>query len=94
MLLGINFLNTEINKLHFLRDEMILIHCSLQIKQNIYSIGILRAPIGTQFIVKVLRKIDKSPIFESVPFLYWSTFSECESVSRASSDRIIYFLNH
>ena len=28
-------------------------HCSLQIKQNIYSICIFRAPIVTQFIVKV-----------------------------------------
>ena len=48
-----NFLNTELNKPQFLRDEMIFIHCSLQIKQNIYSIGIFRAPVVTQFIVKV-----------------------------------------
>ena len=34
---GILFLNTELNKPQFLRDEMIFIHCSLQIKQNIYS---------------------------------------------------------
>ena len=39
-----------------LRDEMIFIHCSLQIKQNIYSTGIFRAPVVTQFIVKVQRK--------------------------------------
>ena len=52
-LLGIIFLNTELNKLHFLRDERIFMHCSLQIKQNIYSIGIFRAPVVTQFIVKV-----------------------------------------
>ena len=45
-------------------------HCSLQIKQNIYSISIFRAPVVTQFIVKVKRKIEKSPIFESLPFLY------------------------
>ena len=38
VLLGINVLNTELNKPHFLRDEIILMHCSLQIKQNIYSI--------------------------------------------------------
>ena len=36
-----------------LRDEMIFIHCSLQIKQNIYSIGIFRAPVVTQFKVNV-----------------------------------------
>ena len=53
VLLGIIFLNTELNKAHFLRDEMIFMHCSLQIKQNIYSIGIFRAPVVTQFIVKV-----------------------------------------
>ena len=32
--------NTELNKPHFLRDKMIFMHFSLQIKQNIYSIGI------------------------------------------------------
>ena len=53
MLLGIIFLNTELNKAHFLRDEMIFMHCSLQIKQNTYSIDIFHAPVVTQFIVKV-----------------------------------------
>ena len=48
-----NFLNAELKKPQFLRDEMIFMHCSLQIKQNIYSIGIFRAPVVTQFIVKV-----------------------------------------
>ena len=48
-----NFLNTALNKPHFLRDEMIFMHCSLQIKENIYSIGIFRAPVLTQFIVKL-----------------------------------------
>ena len=48
-----NFLNTELNKLHFLRVEMIFMHCSLQIKRNIYSIGIFRSLVVTQFIVKV-----------------------------------------
>ena len=47
------FLNTELNKAHFLRGEMIFMHCSLQIKQNIYSIDIFRAPVVTQFIGKV-----------------------------------------
>ena len=40
MLLGIIFLNAELNKPHFLRNEMIYMHCSLQIKQNVYSIDI------------------------------------------------------
>ena len=53
VLLGIIFLNTELNKPQFLRDEMIFMNCWLQIKQKIYSIGIFRAPVVTQFIVKV-----------------------------------------
>ena len=66
-------------------------HCSLQVKQNTYSKGIFRASVVTQFIVKVQRQIEKSPIFESLPFLYQSTFSKCKGVSRASSDVMIYF---
>ena len=69
-LLGIIFLNTELNKLHSWHDELIFMHCSLQIKQNIYSIGIFRAPVVTQIIVKVWRNIEKSPIFECLPFYY------------------------
>ena len=53
MLLGIIFLNTELNKSHFSRDEMIIMHRSLQIKQYIYSVGIYRASVVTQFIVNV-----------------------------------------
>ena len=53
VLLGIIFLNTKLNKPHFLRDGMSFMHCLLQIKQNIYSIVIFRAPVVTQFIVKV-----------------------------------------
>ena len=46
-------MNTELNKPHFLRDEMIFMHSSLQIKPIIYVIGIFHAPAETQFIVKV-----------------------------------------
>ena len=53
VLLGIIFLNTKLDKPHLLYDEMIFMHCSLQIKQSIHSIGIFRAPVVTQFIVKV-----------------------------------------
>ena len=41
-----NFL--EQNKLTFLRDEIFFIHHSLQIKQNIYSIGTVRTHVATQ----------------------------------------------
>ena len=48
-----NFLEYRTKQATFLRDEMICMHCSLQIKQNIYSLGIFRPPVVTQFIVKV-----------------------------------------
>ena len=63
-------LHTEENKSTYLRDEMFYIHCWLQVKQNVYSIGTFRAPVATQFIVKVYRKIPKSLIFDRIPFLY------------------------
>ena len=53
VLLGIIFFNTELNKPQFLRDKMLFMHCSPQIKQNIYSICMFRASVVTQFIVKV-----------------------------------------
>ena len=48
-----NFLKCRTKKATFLRDKTIFMQCSLQIKQNIYSIGIFPAPVMTQFIVKV-----------------------------------------
>ena len=60
MLFGIIILNTELNKRHFLRDEMIFMHCSLHLKQNIYVLSRhFRAPVVTQFKVKVKRKLNK-----------------------------------
>ena len=53
------FLNTELNKPHFLRDEIFFMHCFLQIKEKIYSIDIFRAPVVIQSIIKVSRKIKK-----------------------------------
>ena len=91
MLLGIIFLNTELTKPHFLSDEMIFMHCSLQIKQNINSLGIFRAPVVSQFIEKVYRKTKKKQFLKVLPFLYYSAFSNCNSESRTSSDRIICF---
>ena len=48
-----NFLEYRTNTPHVLSDEMIYMHCSVQIKQKLYSICMFRAPIVTQFIVKV-----------------------------------------
>ena len=42
-----NFLEYRTTQAHFLRDEMIFMHCSLQIKQKTYSMGIFRAPVVT-----------------------------------------------
>ena len=41
---------SEIILLNF-RDDMFVIHKSLQIKQKVYSIGTFRAHVATQFIV-------------------------------------------
>ena len=48
-----NFLEYRTKQATFLRDEMVFMHCSLQIKQTLYSIYMFRAPVVTQFIVKV-----------------------------------------
>ena len=49
-----NFLEYRTNQANFfLARRNDFMHCSLQIKQNIYSICIFRAPVVTQFIVKV-----------------------------------------
>ena len=50
---GTIFLNTELSKSTFLRNKVFFKHYSLQIKQNIYSIGMFQASLVTQFIVKV-----------------------------------------
>ena len=70
VLLGIIFLNTELNKLHFLRDEMIFMHCSLLIKQNIYSIGIFHAPIVTIYSKSINENLKKVPFLKVYLFLY------------------------
>ena len=46
-----NFLGYRTKQATLFARQMICMHCSLQIKQNIYSIGIFRAPVVTQFIV-------------------------------------------
>ena len=38
--------------------------------KHIYSIGIFRAPVVTQFKLKYKENSKKSPIFETLPFLY------------------------
>ena len=48
-----NFLEYRTKQATLLRDEMIFMHWSLHIKQNIYSIRIFRAHVVTQSIVKV-----------------------------------------
>ena len=50
---GLSYPITELNKPHSLCDEVVFMQCSLQIKQNIYSLGFFRAPVVAQFIAKV-----------------------------------------
>ena len=73
-----------------MRDKLFLIHVSLQIKQNVYSIGHYSASDVTQIIVKMYGKIAKSHIFESMPFLHSSAFSRYKDVCRASNGRRVY----
>ena len=46
-----------------MRDELFLIHFSLQIKQNVYSIGTYSASDVTQIIVKMYEKNRKKSHF-------------------------------
>ena len=48
-----NFLEYRTKQATLFAQRNDFLHCSLQIKQNIYTIGIFRAPAVTQFIVKV-----------------------------------------
>ena len=73
-----------------MRDELFLIYFSLQIKQNVYSIGTYSASDVTQIIVKMYGKIAKSHIFESMSFLHSSGFSGYKDVCCASNDRRVY----
>ena len=57
---GIIILNTELNKSTLLRDEMMLIHYLLLIEQNLYSIGIFRTAVVTQYKVKGKEKSQKA----------------------------------
>ena len=73
-----------------MRDELFLIHFSLQIKQNVYSIGTYSASNVTQIIDKMYGNIAKSHIFESMPFLHLSAFSEYKDLCRASNGLRVY----
>ena len=48
-----NFLEYTTKQATLLARRNDFMHCLLQIKQIIYSIGIFRAPVVTQFVVKV-----------------------------------------
>ena len=73
-----------------MRDELFLIHFSLQIKQNVYSLGTYSASDVTQIIAKMYGKIAKSHIFESMPFLHSSGIPDTKtSVVRAMVEEYI-----
>ena len=81
------FLNADLNQSLYVRDELFLVHCSLQIKQNVYSMGTYSASDVTQIIVMENRK--KSH-FESMQFLHSQAFSGYKDVCRASNGRRVY----
>ena len=73
-----------------MRDELFPVHFSLQIKQNVYSIGTYSASDVTQIKIKMYGKIAKSHIFESMPFLHSSLFSGYKDLCRTSNGRRVY----
>ena len=89
--IGDNFREHSLKQTNiYLRDELFLKHCSLQIKQNVYSIGTYSAPEATQILEKMYRKIAKSHIFESISFFYASKFSGYKDVCRVGTGRRVY----
>ena len=76
MLLGIFFLEyiTKDASLFALRNDFYAMLATNKAK-HIYSIGSFRAPLVTQFIVKVLRKIEKVPILKIYHFSISQHFS-------------------
>ena len=71
LLIGIILFNTELNMSILKLDEMFFffLNYSLQLKQNIYSIGIFRALVVTKSRKKYKEKLQQNPIFESLQFL-------------------------
>ena len=70
MLLGIFFLEyiTKDATLFALRNDFYALLATNKAKHILNRL--FRAPLVTQFIVKVLRKIKKSSNFENLPFFY------------------------
>ena len=57
-----------------MRDELFLIDFSLQIKQNVYSIGTYSAPDVTQIIVKIYGKSQKVTFLKVHHFFIYQHF--------------------
>ena len=62
--IGDNFLEYSLKQINIFARRIILIHFSLQIKQNVYSIGTYSAPEATHFIVKMYGKVPERHIFK------------------------------
>ena len=65
-----NFLEYRTKQATLLRDEMIFMHCSLQIRQKNILNRHLSCSCSDIIYSKSVKKIEKSPIFESLSFLY------------------------
>ena len=80
------FFNTVHYKPIYLCDESFLIHFSLQIKQNVYSIGTHSGPEATQILVKMYRKIAKVTFLKVFHFSVHQYFPNTKkSVARAKT---------
>ena len=88
--IGDNFLEHSLKQTNIFAQRIVSQTFSLQIKQNVYSIGTYSAPEATQILVKMYRKIGKSHIFQSIPFFYSSKFSGYKDICRASNGRRVY----
>ena len=62
-----------------------------QREDNSYNLPMGQSKFSYVLYSQIIKENRKKPIFASLPILFLSTFSECKGVSRASSDRTIYF---
>ena len=89
--IGDNFLEYSLKQANIFVRQIVSQTFSLQIEQNVYSVGTYRAPEAAQILVKMYRKIAKSHIFESASFFFYSsTFSGYKDVCRAVNGRRVY----
>ena len=66
--IGDNFLERSLNQTNISARRIVFQTFSLQIKQNVYLIGTYSAPVATQILVKMYRKIHNNKTNSSSRF--------------------------